>query len=176
MALSIKGKDLVQQALKKADKRYKDALGAAVYQKGLAILADAVKLTPVDTGRLRASHYATPPEAGVVEIGFGADYALPVHERTEVRHTTGEAKFLQKAVDKHRSGYADWIARQTRANFEADVGPGKVRSGGVPKTADKGWAKGTNKVIRKKAAAVRRAERKAVRKAMRAANRRGQRG
>ena len=57
--------------------------------------------TPVDTGNLRASHYVvadTRDTRDIVEVGVTASYGIAVHENLEARHTTGEAKFLERAV------------------------------------------------------------------------------
>lgn len=78
-----------------------EAVMIGVYALGEAILADATERTPVDTGRLRDSGYCAPPQkvdGQRVEVGFGTDYAVAVHERTGVSHPVGEAKFLEKAV------------------------------------------------------------------------------
>lgn len=127
MATRIKGKEQIQAAIDKATARYRKAVEAAVYQEGLDLIATSVRMVPVDTGRLRASHYVAPPERGLVEVGYGADYAVPVHERTEVRHVTGEAKFLEKAVDRHRRGYTSRIAERSRDNYASGITPAKVR-------------------------------------------------
>jgi hypothetical protein len=47
-----------------------------------------------------------------VILGFGALYALAVHERTDVYHGVGEAKFLENAVNKAKKGYARDLARK----------------------------------------------------------------
>lgn len=69
-----------------------------------AIRTKAQELTPVDTGALRASgdviQYLQTPHSVVGEISFGgpaADYAIYVHERLDVRHEVGQAKFLEAA-------------------------------------------------------------------------------
>jgi hypothetical protein len=124
----MSGLAAILSRLSRASKAYKDATEAAIYQKGLAVNATAAPLVPVDTGRLRASGYVAPPEGGMVEVGYGADYAVPVHERTEIGHKVGQAKFLETAVNEHRSGYEEWIAKKARENYNAGIAPGKVRA------------------------------------------------
>ena len=101
-------------------KRYPSAAAAAIYEKGHAIDADAVPLTPIELSPLRKSHYVSPPtniRNPVVEVGFGTDYALPVHEREDLRHTPPtRAKFLEAALQMHEPGYLRWIADRTRSN------------------------------------------------------------
>lgn len=80
---------------------------------------------PVDGGTLRASGYVTPPEVSgdsiTQDLGFGgaaADYALVQHERLDFHHTTGQAKFLESAVnDREREllpGVAAEIEREIK--------------------------------------------------------------
>lgn len=57
------------------DAKVAPALGAALYREAEGILAQSVELCPVDTGALRASRYATPPQRDgdtiTVTIGYG---------------------------------------------------------------------------------------------------------
>jgi hypothetical protein len=54
-------------------------------------------------------------------VGYGTDYAVYVHERTEPRHTVGEAKFLEKAVSERSAGYAKRLGDRVRENAEKGV-------------------------------------------------------
>jgi hypothetical protein len=132
---ALKGKESVVRAMLSASQRMRGAAAAALYQEGLAVDAESVKRTPVDTGRLRATHYVSPPttsgESIVVEIGNGTDYAVYVHEMTENRHVTGEAKFLQNALNVRAAGMLDRLGKRTRANLRAGV-TSAVLSGSVP--------------------------------------------
>lgn len=105
------------------------AAEAGLFEAGSIIQGDAMEKTPVDTGNLRASAFTitasltntgntaaptvearqlaktTPTEVTAV-VGFGgpsAPYALVQHERTDLKHTVGEAKFLHKAVQQNAS-------------------------------------------------------------------------
>jgi hypothetical protein len=85
-----------------------------------------VRRIPVDTGRLRATHYVTPPEETgsghvAVEVGLGTDYAVFVHEDTSAHHPSGEAKFLENALAARTPGFAERLARRTKQNIEAGV-------------------------------------------------------
>jgi hypothetical protein len=62
------------------------------------ILKKAKEKTPVDTGFLRSSGQVEEIDGGF-RVAFKAKYALPVHERTEVSHANGEAKFLKNAAE-----------------------------------------------------------------------------
>jgi hypothetical protein len=104
---------------------HQGALGAALYQEGLAIDAEAVKQMPVDTGRMRATHYVTPPqddgEGPVVEDGIGVEYGVFVHERMDVNHPVGNAKFYENPINAAREGYAERIKERTEKNLKAGV-------------------------------------------------------
>lgn len=119
--------DKVQKRLDELLARNRGAVDAALYEEGFAVDALAAKKVPVDTGRLRATHYVTPPErmasgGSVVEIGFGTDYAVFVHEDTGARHTTGEAKFLEKAFAERAAGFAERLAKRATRNDRTGVG------------------------------------------------------
>lgn len=86
------------------------AVGAALYQTGLRVIRRAIHLTPVDTGRLRSTAYCTPPHVAgeeiYVTVGYGTAYAIFVHERVDLHHAVGEAKFLEKAIDEVHGDYS----------------------------------------------------------------------
>ena len=121
------------ERVKKSDKDVKGAVAAAIYQEGLAIEAESVHLVPVDTGRLRASHYVAPPEDienPTCEAGYGTDYAAYVHERTELNHPVGQSQFLKEPLDKAKQGYAERLRKRADDNLMRDI---TISS--VPKTA-----------------------------------------
>lgn len=70
----------------------------------LSVEAEMIPRTPIATGKLRRSGTgnATITKVGVNGakgmVFYTANYAVFVHERTELRHNTGEAKFLQNAI------------------------------------------------------------------------------
>lgn len=121
--LKLEGIEDVRKALKHENKKIREAMRAAVYQEGVSIMGQSVVQVPVETGRLRATHYVTLPNRdGVVEIGYGTVYALPVHERLSVNHPHGKAKFLQDPLNKARRGYIKRIAKRARDNHRRGVG------------------------------------------------------
>lgn len=133
--MPVKGFDKVRANLRALAENAPRALAAALYQEGLAVDAEAVKRTPVDTGRLRATHYVSPPivsgDKVRVEIGFGTDYAVYVHERTDARHSSGEAKFLENALAARASGMAERIGKRVARNVANGIGIDAL-SGDVP--------------------------------------------
>lgn len=70
----------------------------------LLVLGEAKELTPVVTGHLQGFTHTEPIESSAgpgIEIGFDAIYAVFVHERTELHHPVGQAKFLETALKKN---------------------------------------------------------------------------
>jgi len=92
--------------------------------EGERALQRAKELTPVRTGALRDSgklvekRSASGTEFQISFGGDGVDYALPVHERTDVRHRSGRSKFLETAVKETSRGLtrrlADRLSRVLR--------------------------------------------------------------
>jgi len=98
MTMKIQGLDSLLALLMRASDDVKEAVHDGLEELAFKVLKEAKTRTPVDTGFLRSS--------GTVEmlgdkaiVRFEAEYALPVHERVEVPHSNGEAKFLENAVN-----------------------------------------------------------------------------
>lgn len=82
--------------------------GPILMKSIVAIENNSARRTPIDTGNLRASGLGN--AKGVNGVLYSnssgasaftsntAEYAIYVHERTDLRHTVGEAKFLENAV------------------------------------------------------------------------------
>lgn len=111
------GKKDMLEAIAELAATYPAAGAAALLEEGYRVDANMVPRIPVDHGRLRSTHYVAPPvqEPGglvVVEVGVATDYAVPVHERTEVNHPVGEAKFLENALFAVAPGMAGRLAKR----------------------------------------------------------------
>lgn len=73
------------------------------------VLQRSQQLVPINTGRLRSTGQVNGPEfkngAWEVHIWYGdrrtAWYAAIVHERLDVRHPRGQAKFLEQPLLEH---------------------------------------------------------------------------
>lgn len=76
-------------------------------------MTDAKQHTPVKFGTLKRSgtvhKHATAADL-TAALSFGTEYAVFVHERTELRHTVGEAKFLEHALQRAALTMAEKIA------------------------------------------------------------------
>lgn len=83
----------------------------------LVVLGTSKELTPVDTGNLRAGTY-TKLIGGLnnpgAEIGYTAAYAVFVHERTELHHPVGQAKFLETALKQNAKRVLEIIRKTAK--------------------------------------------------------------
>lgn len=119
--LELKGTKEMRKALRRLGDRAEFAMKRALTTEAEKVMAKAKRLTPVDTGALRASGHVQPPvvRPGTIEVtlGFGgpsASYAVFVHERTELNHTVGQAKYLEQPVNEAARGLADRLAAELR--------------------------------------------------------------
>jgi hypothetical protein len=119
------GESDVMRRLNKAIASIPRALAASLYAEGLEADAEMVKRIPVEYGVLRGSHYVSPPTGTImprVQVGVGTKYAAAVHERTEVTHDVGQAKYLSSVVDERRTGYAQRVGDRAWKYYEQGVG------------------------------------------------------
>jgi len=108
--------------MKKLDYKIPLVAAAALYQEALIEQKESMSRTPVDTGALRDSHQTSRPkwkgdnlEVTIKVGGPTASYAVAVHERTEVLHENGQAKFLESTIfDSSRSMLARIAKRMKR--------------------------------------------------------------
>jgi hypothetical protein len=125
MAFEIEtlGFEQLQQALASGNEVAQQALDASLLKQGNIILTDARLHCPVDTGALRASGTVR-REEGDVLVGFGgpsAPYALYVHERTDLHHPEGEAKFLENAFNRWRGDWKEKVTADVRTYLKANL-------------------------------------------------------
>ena len=113
-------------------RRYRDlakaapaVTGRALFGEGEEIMRRSKQIVPVDTGALRASGHVVPPKPQrfpvIVELAYGgpsAPYALAVHEKMEVKHTNGQAKYLEVPFKARQTGMSQRIAKAMRTSFE----------------------------------------------------------
>lgn len=101
--MSKKG-DSTQTILRNINNQIKNIKGVtntALKAAGMAVIGNAIPLTPIDTSNLRKSfgvyspNIQKKPQAVIYNT---ANYAIFVHERTEVYHKIGQAKFLSSAL------------------------------------------------------------------------------
>lgn len=123
--VTVRGIEEVLKKLSEKQDKIKGAIAAAVYQEALDLEARSVKQVPVDYGTLRRSHYVAPPDNlnnPTAQAGYGTDYAVYVHEKTEVHHEPpGKAMYLKDPLDETKNGYKERLAKRAKQNLEAGV-------------------------------------------------------
>lgn len=103
MSVKIKGGPELLAKLRGLEQKTADQVAEVVAGQAQQVLTQSQALCPVDTGALRDSAYVTVQASGstvTAQIGYSAPHALAVHERTWVRHKTGQAKFLTDPLDQ----------------------------------------------------------------------------
>lgn len=121
-AFTLTGLGQLRRALNQAGDLAGDALEAALVEEANETMADSKQQTPVDTGRLRATGTVFPVERSggnvSIEMGYGTDYAVPVHEKMGVHHPTGNAKFLERPLLERAAQMPVRLAAKVRANWQ----------------------------------------------------------
>ena len=139
MEIKVKGMQRVLKAIGDLAMKAPECSKAAMFVEGLHVMRLSQRLVPVDQGRLRASGYVQKPDArGRVEIGYATEYALAQHEGLDFAHTTGQAKYLEAAIDSTRGGRADRVAATAERFRKAGI----RLSSPYPGSAEDGYSKG----------------------------------
>jgi hypothetical protein len=116
--VTISGLENIQKNIQNLDQIIDVVLKDELYKMGQHLRSESVKECPVDTGRLRASATVTPVQKKedkyFVEVGYGTDYAIYVHERTELHHTVGKAKYLEDPLKRNTQFYKEWFEKIIR--------------------------------------------------------------
>lgn len=115
--VAISGIDKVLSNLNRSVTGIKNRSRQGIQVAALMVLGTSKKLTPVDTGNLRAGTY-TKLLGGLnnpgAEIGYTAAYAVFVHERTELHHPVGQSKFLETALKQNAKKVLEIIRKTAR--------------------------------------------------------------
>jgi hypothetical protein len=83
---ALEGAGELSRELRRLERKYPEALAAAMFEEGVEIFNESQDQVPVDTGALRRSGIIFLRREGMgygVVIGYGTEYALPVHENTK---------------------------------------------------------------------------------------------
>lgn len=123
-----------------AERCMREAVDRALGDAAMVWHGDAIRVTPVDTGLLRASlawavsgtrqhhgeaagsdgrisvsSYQAWAPTGSARLGTNVAYAVAVHENLYARHKGGQiAKFIETPLRQNRRKYEDLIARTIR--------------------------------------------------------------
>ena len=95
------------ERLRVLERQVAGAGNEALVQAAEQLVGDAAELCPVEWGTLAGSgtvddskvRSAPPGTVGQVTFGFNTSYAAAVHERTDVHHGQGQAKYLEAAIN-----------------------------------------------------------------------------
>jgi len=104
---TVSGLKELKAGLLKRNKFHVEALRIGLFKAGLFLQRESQKIVPVETSNLKGS--ATTRAVGQgkkveVLVGYGAAYAVFVHEDLEARHKPGKtAKFLERPLREKRS-------------------------------------------------------------------------
>ena len=99
---SVTGAADINKRLRREVKKINGDVAQVVKLMAFESLSRSKAQTPVDTGNLRSGQYAAQADSAghTWEIGAIADYAPFVHENLEANHPTGNAKFMENAINK----------------------------------------------------------------------------
>ncbi len=124
--IDVRGLDQVKAGLTAYQAEVRQALTQEVAREGEEIMAESKRLVPVLTGALRASGHVLPvedtPNGVKLTLAYGnsaVQYAIYVHERVELRHPVGMARFLAVPAEIAAEGMAGRIAAGIRARLAA---------------------------------------------------------
>jgi len=94
---------------------------AGLYVEGENIMGVSKQRTPVDTGDLKATGHVKLPiekDGGVlVELAYGTDYAIYVHEILSNSHPVGQAKYLESAVKEAAPGFGGRLMKRIQGRL-----------------------------------------------------------
>lgn len=121
--IEITGQREVQKNLRKLIDNAPEAFAAALWQNAQDIQRVASTKVPVDYGTLKRSWLVDAPKFKgseiSVDVGYGTHYAIFVHERTDVSHSTGQAKFLEDAIKEESGGFSKKLAKRAEKILES---------------------------------------------------------
>jgi hypothetical protein len=120
--LRLTGQNQILQRIRRIAKQMPDTVLKALTQEGNVELTEMRRRTPVQFGPLRASLTMSVERKGstlTLEFGAGgpsAPYAVYVHERTELFHKVGEAKFIERPLKESAPHWSSRISRRIHLN------------------------------------------------------------
>jgi hypothetical protein len=108
--MAVEGVGDVLGRLEALNKRILNATKANMKSVSKALLEDAKTRVPIDTGELIRSGY-TRQVGHTSFVGFTAPHAAKVHERLDIKHPRGQAKFLEQPLRDEVPYFADDLAK-----------------------------------------------------------------
>lgn len=127
ISYSVKGVGVLKTQLKKQDIIAKKASNEMVLAEAEAIMAESLLEVPRVTGTLANSAYIEQNGLGQVTFGYGKseganpkndtdveEYMVAVHERLDIKHPNGKAKFLEDPVRRHAEKIIESLTSKMR--------------------------------------------------------------
>ena len=110
ITIKIKNANQIATAFKKVPRKMSSELAIAIKKSAFLVERESKKVTPVDTGRLRASIISSimPMTA---TIAPHTDYAYTVHEGKGYGRNSTPRKFMQIGANKTEKDMADLFER-----------------------------------------------------------------
>lgn len=102
----------------KATERIHEAIAAEVQAVTQDLLEKSIPLAPLEHGDLRRSAGMT-MEGTKGTVFFDAVYAAMQHERTDLYHDDGQAKYLETPLEQNRKVYTQRIADAMKRELNA---------------------------------------------------------
>ncbi len=140
MVNKVAGHKKLERELKKVARRAPWALAGALFEEASLIFVESQEEVPVDSGRLRGSGLVMLHGWGDrfdVWISYGTDYAVEIHERTELDAkrklrrrlsampgytprgaTSGKSKYLQDPFERAEPGLIGRVVKHTRKRMK----------------------------------------------------------
>ena len=118
MSLTIDGLDGVRRNVRRMARREPEIAAKCLNEFAELTMTEAVKITPIDTGRLRQSARVTHATARSLRatLSYDTPYAVAVHEDSSARHQPpygrgGQWKYLETPVNARSRRFAAEIAQ-----------------------------------------------------------------
>lgn len=113
VSASVSGSDALARAIEEQVRDLRESTRLALVIEAAVIAGDAAARCPVQTGALQRSVRVVPSDDGAA-VAFLAPYAVEVHERIDVVHPNGEAKFLEHATQSAAGDMAENVASRIK--------------------------------------------------------------
>lgn len=114
LEMSVIGEKELLAELDRLISAFPKAAAEALFEEALLIENASAREVPVEHGTLLRSRKTTTGKLfgdDAVVISYGTNYAIYVHERTELRHASPtKAKFLEDPVNKAKDGWEERLA------------------------------------------------------------------
>lgn len=126
---SIKGEKELQGNIQHTGLQILLGAKKSLFDEATEIIEESKLEVPVDTGALQGSAYVEYTDDNSVEFGYGRsdavgssgvtpqNYMVAVHERLDVYHPNGKAKFLEDPVNRHKQSMENSLISKIRKFF-----------------------------------------------------------